>query len=251
MNQQFWDRMAGNYDDEIFDSLKSDRRQIIRRYIQQCGSKNSLAIDFGCGVEKYLPLLSGEFRQVVAIDLSPKCLEQARAKCSSAKNIRFVQADMADLGNSFSKARFVLCVNMLIMPSAEKRDNILKGISRHLNRGGHLVLVAPSLESALYSYYRLQEWNRRSKRRHAGGCALCGPRNNTGKFAIADGALNLDGVATKHFLKEELIDLLGGVGFEVLAAQKVEYAWSTEFGEPARRMKAPHPWDWLVFCRKR
>lgn len=251
MNKQFWERMADRYDEEIFDTLKCDRRQVIRRYIHQSGARNATAIDFGCGVGKYLPLLAEHFKRVVAIDLSSRCLERARYACRALRNIEYIRGDMAAFERGSSKARFALCVNMLIMPAAEKRLAILKGISRHVQRRGNLLLVAPSLESALLTHQRLRAWNRRSRMKDHRLCAVCDLHRSPRKFSVADGLLNLDGVSTKHFLKEELVLLLDQVGYDVLSVRKVEYPWATELSYPPRWMKAPYPWDWMLLCRKR
>jgi len=62
--------------------------------------------------------------------------------------------------------------------------------------------------------------------------------------------LNIEGVPTKHYLKEELTIYLSDFGLKVLSVDKVEYAWNTEFIEPPKWMNEPYPWDWLVICRK-
>ena len=63
--------------------------------------------------------------------------------------------------------------------------------------------------------------------------------------------MEIDGVATKHFLKEELEVLLGNRGLRTLEIEKIAYPWSTEFASPPRWMQAPFPWDWLFVAQKR
>lgn len=60
----------------------------------------------------------------------------------------------------------------------------------------------------------------------------------------------IDGVPTKHFLKEELNVLLAQKQMTVLEVKKLEYPWDTEFEHPPKWMKAPFPWDWLILARK-
>ena len=68
---------------------------------------------------------------------------------------------------------------------------------------------------------------------------------------MARGVLNLDGWHEKHYVKEELLVALEGVGFEVDHFEKVEYTWSVMFDKPPRWMRDPYPWDWLATCRKK
>ena len=60
----------------------------------------------------------------------------------------------------------------------------------------------------------------------------------------------IDGVPTKHWLREELQVALRAAGFVVESVDKVEYGWDTEFPDPPRWMKDPWPWDWAVAARR-
>jgi hypothetical protein len=67
---------------------------------------------------------------------------------------------------------------------------------------------------------------------------------------VLGGLLAIDGVPTKHWLREELEVALRAAGFAVEAVDKVEYDWSTEFSDPPKWLKAPYPWDWAVAARR-
>ena len=74
--------------------------------------------------------------------------------------------------------------------------------------------------------------------------------------AVADnnmrqGIIAIDGVATKHYLKEELEAILASHKMDVLDAVKIEYDWSSELEHPPAWMQAPYPWDWLVVARRK
>ena len=64
------------------------------------------------------------------------------------------------------------------------------------------------------------------------------------------GNLDIDNVATKHYLREELTVLLDREGFAIDKFQKIEYSWKTEFNNPPKWLKDPKPWDWMVVARK-
>ncbi len=247
MDEKYWDKMAADYDGEIFSALASDRNEVIASVIQQFGSKEAVACDFGCGVGKFLPVLAENFRTIYALDLSGELLEQARQNCKELRNVSFSKADLSKNKLKLPKIDFGLCINVMIMPSRKIRVAVFNTITKHLRSGAHLVLVVPSLESALLSDYRLVQWNLRE------GCSY--------KEAISDfdsgpdaslrqGLVEIDGVPTKHYLKEELIAFLKDKPFEVVSIEKVEYLWDTEFDKPPKWMKEPYPWDWLLVLKK-
>jgi len=251
MNQAYWDSVAHRYDDEILDALGSDRNGVIRDCIREHANKKHVAADFGCGVGKTLPLLSRSFSIVDAYDLSVNNIKLARRACAKLPNIRYHHRDLSADASKLIQADFAVSINVLLTPSHEIRNAILGTIRRGLRPGGRLLLVTPSLESALYSDFRLLEWNLREgfaydEAREEG---LTKDSKNGG--ALANGIVTLDGVETKHYLREELHVTLHGLGFEPIDTQKVEYAWSTEFDEVPAWRKGPYPWDWMVLARKR
>ena len=114
-----------------------------------------------------------------------------------------------------------------------------------------MLLLLPSLESALFANQRLIEWNRRLgvSEREAVGSGI--PVSARSMREILQGLVRIEGVATKHYLCEEAQSVLDEAGFRVASCDKVEYGWETEFESPPRWMKRPGPWDWLFVARKR
>jgi hypothetical protein len=76
------------------------------------------------------------------------------------------------------------------------------------------------------------------------------PRSPSLDNQARQGILLIDGVPTKHYLKEELELWLKGVGLTVEKTLKLEYPWDTEFENPPKSMQEPYPWDWLVVARR-
>jgi 2-polyprenyl-3-methyl-5-hydroxy-6-metoxy-1,4-benzoquinol methylase len=251
MDKKYWDKVARDYDGEIFDSLASDRNGTILGHIDRIGKrhgKKGVACDLGCGVGKYLPALARRFRAVHGTDLSDECVRQARVACGHLANVTIHQGDLSVAARAAGPVDFALCTNVLIMPSERMRAGILKRLATAVKPGGSLLLLVPALESALYAHARRAEWLRRSSRtKVTASTELTG----TGGRDIFGGILAIDGVRTKHWLKEELETILSGQGFEVEAVQKAEYDWKTEFNNPPRWMKDPYPWDWVAAGTKR
>jgi len=250
MDEKFWDAIAGSYESEIFDTLVNDRNGTILKYINRFGSHETTACDFGCGIGKYLPILAKRFKTVYAIDISGECLKRAQESSSHLDNVVYFKSDLSNPDLKISKVSFAISINMLIMPSVKRRLRILRNLFRSIRKGGYLLLVVPSLESVLYSHFRLLEWNLKTGLRHRSLIPQRLMDNNSSKTSIRTGDLDLDGAQTKHYLKEELVDILSKAGFRIASIDKVEYPWKTEFANPPRWMREPYPWDWLIVCRK-
>jgi len=251
MDRPFWDQLAPRFGEEVFDVVGKDRRGAVRRRIRELAARHLDAIDFGCGVGRHLPMLARRFGRVWGTDISGDCLQIARAACRRLANVRLLEADLAADDLPLPRAHFGLSINVLIMAEADIRGRILANIARHLRRGGHALLVVPSLESVLFAHQRLIEWNRRDGSGPREAWAENRPVLGEPDGALAAGLLNLDGSRTKHFLREELRTLADGLPLRVLSVEKVTYPWTTEFHDPPPWMKAPYPWDWMILLRRR
>jgi 2-polyprenyl-3-methyl-5-hydroxy-6-metoxy-1,4-benzoquinol methylase len=250
MGEKYWDEIADNYDREIFDTLAGARTRVIVDHIDMCSSPKAIACDFGCGIGKYVNTLGDRFKSVYAIDISKKLLEQAKKSNRKVSNVVYLKGDLANPSVDVGPVHFALNVNVLIMASVTRRRRILDNIFRQIRNRGHLLLVVPSLESALFAHFRLVDWNMKAGVKRANPTSETLTSSNSRMFSFRTGVLNLNGVPTKHYLKEELIVLLHDVGFRISSIAKVEYLWTSEFVRPPRWMKEPYPWDWLVLCQK-
>ena len=70
MDRTYWEKIAPDYNEEIFDVLKNDRKGVIVSAIKKAASKNKTVIDIGCAIGKWLPILSPLFKKVYAVDIS-------------------------------------------------------------------------------------------------------------------------------------------------------------------------------------
>ena len=249
MDEKYWDTVGTAYDEEIFSVLANDDGGVIRAAVEQFANRGAVAGDFGCGVGKFLPMLAEEFRYVYAFDISATCLEQAQEKCAELENVSIAQCDLARPRLRLEEVDFALSVNVLIMPERQVRRGILRTIERHVREGGHFVLVVPSLESALYSDFRLVQWNLRSGLDYDEAVWELGEGANKNS-TWREGLVAINGVATKHYLREELEAIFARSRFELLNFEKVEYSWKTEFEKPPGWMGEPYPWDWMVVLKK-
>jgi SAM-dependent methyltransferase len=247
MKREYWNKIAGNYEAEIFNVLEYDRAGVVLGQIDRFASPRRQASDLGCGIGGFLPLMSSRFKKVVAVDISSRCLARARAKYPLLRNVSYQQADLAAPQTRLPAVDFALSVNAVLTTSPKIRHGMFDAFAKHLRTGAHLVLVVPALESVLLTMCRLDEWHRRDGTRPSAADLRA---SHQAAARLPEGIVPIDGVPTKHFLEEELILQLENRRLRVTDLLKVEYAWSTEFESPPRWMKKPLPWDWLIVARK-
>lgn len=242
-----WNKIGKKYDTEIFDVFKSDRNKKLASYFKRHANKSLHAIDFGCGTGKAFPYLSPAFSKILAIDISDELLNLARQ--SPYRNIVFKRADLTSRNLVFPIAEFVFCCNVIMFQEQDKNRAMIQNIHRALRVNGTSLVVVPSLESVLFSSWRLIDWYRREKT-DLDEIPASELSYYKSKKDILQGVIQIDGVPTKHYLESELRVLFEEANLVVMAIDKIEYDWTSEFDMPPPWMKAPYPWDWLVECKK-
>jgi len=107
--------------------------------------------------------------------------------------------------------------------------------------GGTLLLVVPSYESFQMEYY-----HRLKSRLDDGETTTSAIRNSIDEKATAAdmrmGVVQLDGVRTKHYLREELVSMVRARQFDIQEVVKVEY--------PPQNDSEFVTWDWLAVAKR-
>lgn len=247
MERSYWERIAPNYNEEIFDVLQNDKSGKIVGAIEQVASKDKTVTDLGCAIGKWIPLLATAFKHVVATDISAKNLELAAERCKAYPNVDYQRMDMSANNLTVIPCDVAVCINAILTDNLKKRINFFQSLSLCLNEGGYLILVVPSLESKLYTNIIAHRWNvddDHKEKIESVEKAYALAKN------IKQGVTDIDNVPTKHYLEEELQLLLTLEGFTVERIEKINYTWKTEFNNPPKWLAEPFPWDWMVVARK-
>lgn len=246
MDRTYWEKIAPEYNTEIFDVLKNDSKGTIVSAIKKLASKNKSVIDIGCAIGKWLPVLSPLFKKVHAIDISKENLEIAKKIYPDLTNVEYGRIDMSDHKTKMPLCDLGICINAILTDSLKKREIFFANLKKCIKKNGYLILVIPSLESSMLASIIRQRWDPDKDandviKKNASGRQL---KN------ILQGNAEIDSVPTKHYLKEELQLLLANEGFRTEDFKKIEYEWDTEFLKPPKWLKQPKPWDWMVVARK-
>lgn len=247
MERSYWEKMAPDYNDEIFDVRKSDTKGIITKAINNAASPSKTVIDIGCAIGKWLPILSPVFKKVHAIDISLKNLQIAEKLYPEYKNVTYSRIDMSNPKAVIPRCDVAICINAILTGTQHKRDIFFSKIRGSVKKNGTLILVVPSLESSMLTSIIRQRWNPDKD-----------AKSQINKKGIKkqlqlllQGITNIDNVPHKHYLKEELQVLLNNEGFSAEQFNKIEYGWDTEFLKPLKWLKDPRPWDWMVLAKKK
>jgi SAM-dependent methyltransferase len=244
MDKKYWDDISLVHDEKIFDVFSNDINKTIEASIKKYASRDKSVMDLGCAIGNWLPLLSASFKKVYAIDIAKHYLKLAKENNSHLGNIEYIHADLSRDGKEVPAADNVVCINTLLTSNSKNRKASYETVVNKVAKDGHLFLVVPSLESALYSEYILDQWDLKDKE---AGKRTVKTKKAGDPFA---GIIELDGTPTKHYLREELWFVLQNSGFTILQTDKVQYGWETEFTNPPKWLKSPFPWDWLVVAKR-
>lgn len=244
-----WNNIANEYDKKIFNVFKNDKKKKLKKYVEKYADKNNVAIDFGCGVGKALPMLSPLFKGIIAVDVSQKCIDIA--KTSGHKNVIFKQADLAGEKIKVPSVDFAFCCNVAMSDDIRRNYRIINNVLSSLNKNGVALFVLPSLESASLSVLSLINWYNKEGTELADipkeDLTLISVQN---KNHIREGILNIDGVSTKHYLVSELYSMFNTKNVVMQKLDRLEYGWETEFDSPPGWMQSPYPWDWVVEVKR-
>jgi len=82
------------------------------------------------------------------------------------------------------------------------------------------------------------------------GSTLVRPDAGKEIHSLVEGICGVGGVATKHFMQDEIGQLVSGVGFNITSVDRVEFPWSEELDHVPESLGRPYPWDWMVLADK-
>lgn len=141
----FFAARAATWDTKFGDDLPAYTAAITEARIPRSG----VVLDVGCGTGRALPALRqavGSGGKVIAIDLTPEMLHQARARASAARS-RLLLADARDLPLADASADAIFAAGLIMhLPDA---DAGLRQLARITKPSGLLILFHPSGRAAL------------------------------------------------------------------------------------------------------
>jgi SAM-dependent methyltransferase len=137
-------------------------REIMRReklHIKECvsGSKSRTAVDSGTGTGRLIPFLSKLFHDVIAVDINPKMVEEARKRARPYKNVNVVQGDVVELDKVLDgygiETRMPIVISALNTLGTSEGDpyEMVSGMKKVAKKDGEMVIT-------LFCKYSLKYW---------------------------------------------------------------------------------------------
>ncbi len=245
-----WDNNAATYESEIFNVFQSDKKGIIKEYLNKHANKNAFAIDFGCGIGNALSLLSPRFKNILAVDISQKCIDKANDL--GFDNVRFQKIDLAQNSVNLPEADFLICCNVAISGNNQRNYRILRNAMSCVKKGGTALFVVPSFESMSLSTWKLVDWYHRENV-SIGDIPKSELQHIDAKFEknLQKGIVNIQDAPTKHYRFPEFFSIFNSDEWKIESIEKVEYDWDTELESPPKWIRDPYPWDWLVEVKRK
>jgi len=130
-------------DEESFDrSGLANYNQLVRPYLpillEGKVARECRAVEIGCGLGRMTRWFAEDFGEVVAIDISPRMIAQARHRLATFANIRFLVGSGGDL-MPLEDNRYDLAFSYIVfqhIPSRAVIENYVREASRILRAGG-------------------------------------------------------------------------------------------------------------------
>jgi len=251
MHAKDWDLIAGRYDEEITSPFQEGVINPIYDAIRAIPDKQERTVaDLGCGLGPLLPFLSKNFKQVFAIDFSPRMLEQAKRRVQG-ENVSFHNCSLTDLSPFYHQFDVAVSVNSVIFPSSQVVNGIFANIRKTLKSDGLFAAIFPSMEAILYEATLLfdRELDKIGNEEKALLAAkrILKRRN----FDFISGVYDDHGMRQKFYYEFELKHRLKKTGFKNLHVKKVLYPWGEDMGSSQDFMKQPRVWDWFIEAQPR
>lgn len=142
-SEKFWDNASKNYDttEERFESIHSKVRDKTTEHLKS----TDVGLDYGCGTGTKSCELASLVGEILAIDISAKMIELAKAKGAEnrIRNVRFQQTTIFDEALAKDSFDVVMAFNML--HTVPNPHSVVKRINEVLKPGGRFISVTPCM----------------------------------------------------------------------------------------------------------
>lgn len=248
MEEKEWDKIAKHYHSEIVSPFyKQKNNKIIAEIKNIKNKKEKTAAEFGCGFF-YLGKSLKHFKKIHASDFSKEMLKIARQKNKFIKNITFKKEDIRKIKYK-NKFDIIISINSILMPSIKDIKRSFSNIYRSLKNKGKLILILPSIESALYHNFLLLNKELKNKtEKKAIESAKTKAENK--KYDYFLGIYSEEKERQKFYYRHEIRYILKKTGFKKRNIKKFKYPWGNDISDFQDFPKEDKLWDWFITAEK-
>jgi len=245
MTAKDWDALADDFSTRVLEISECDIDGVIAATAKRLGGARKSATDFGCGAGGVTRLVAPYFKTVTGVDFSPKLIGAAQTR-TKPKNIEYAVSDLTAAGAMDFPCDVGFCVNVLIGADEKDRDCIARNVIANIKRGGAGVFVVPSLESVMRAYQVGLQIGVQCGVSSKAAAAKINHWVNDEVVSLPQGLIEMGDVPTKHFLQDEIAELLTARGLQNIKVSRVSYPWREALDDVPRNFKAAPPWDWMA-----
>ena len=246
MNRRYWDGLATGFQHHVMQVSDCDTHGVIAATARRLRGQHKMAIDFGCGPGAVTRVIAPFFGATLGVDYAARLLEEARLR-SRGTGILYHRRNLERPPDpAWGRADVGFCVNVLIHERARIRQRIAQHVLASIHTGGRIVVVVPAYESALRTYQTLLRCHERDGLPHGRARRAVDRLAGTEIHSLTGGIFDIGGTPTKHFLQDEITQLLEDHGVEVERVTRVEFPWKEEIDHAPAWLGAPTPWDWIA-----
>ena len=140
---------------ERADAQAAELANRLRRFVALTGEER--ALDVGTGVGGLAFALAPLVREVVAVDVVPELLDEARRRAGEHRNVAFAERDATDLG--FESASFDLAATMRTLHHIHRPELAMAELVRVTRPGGTVLVIdqiAPADPLAAFELNRFE-----------------------------------------------------------------------------------------------
>ncbi len=249
MNIKYWNSLASEFDNHVFEIVNSDLHGIIKEQVGLVAKGKDTAADLGCGTGSLLPHLCSKFKTVYAVDFAANILRVAKQR-NDYTNVQYLTHNLAGVNPLPFTVDVTFSVNSLICTSNAKRQNMAQSIWRATKKNGLCVVVVPSMESVIHTYQTLVRCKVRNEIDHRHAIRTMDRLYKKEVLSPVDGVVSIGGTPTKCYTREEITIFLSDIGFTIERILRVEYPWTEILDNTPRWLKEPYPWDWCILGRR-
>ncbi len=248
---EHWSRAAKRYEQEFIDPYLPEVRNPLLQALERLPRKEQQTVaDLGCGVGPLLPVLAGQFAQVLALDFAQGMLDRARERCPDRTNIEYLRCNFTELASLGRQVDVAVAVNSLVLPDLSELHKSLQGIHDLIRPGGHFLGIVPAMDSVHYLTMLMVDRALGAGMPMPAACKNAAHHVEHELYDFAFGEFRYRGLVQHFWQPFEITYRLRQIGFRRVKLAKVALAWR-QFGCARDLQQFPPPWDWFFQAEKK
>lgn len=231
MSRQEWDRLAKTFEADVCDITTTSGDRLAELVRAARPSRRRTLVDAGCGIGSFTKRFGKRYGQAVAFDFAPRMVRRAKKRCAALSHVEWSTLGLEDAAAKFGPiGDLTVCLNVVTSTDARLRERQWASLAGLTKPGGHVLVVVPSVESALYVMQHAGESNEIHRSQ---------PEQSL--FVRGDDP-------QKHYTRGELRKTLWCHGLRAVSLRRILYPWTEEGLDELPAAKPP--WDWVYLARK-